>query len=98
MSSCDPVATAPGTDSIANLHLRNLWKVDSGDLKQKISLRHGQNFCRLASQQFSVSAHFISLRIDFDIRCRVVVNQIRLADVAAVRDCDYSLFESELFW
>ena len=48
--------------------------VDGFRLKQKIPLRHRQHGRGFARQQHAVRPHFIGLRIDLDMRQRIIVD------------------------
>src|SRR5262245_52260474 len=53
-------------------------------LEQEIPLRQRQNLRRLAGEQFAVRAHFVGLRIDFDLLHGGIVNHVALADGSAI--------------
>lgn len=62
------------------------------DSKQKIPLRHWQHIGRLAPQQHPVGLDLIGLRVDFDVRQVIVVDQVFfLHGTAAFDDTDLLL-------
>src|SRR6478735_6505371 len=63
---------------------------------QEIALCHRQHLGRSASQQFAVGTHLVRLRIDRNVRRRVVVHHAFLVDLACVRHCDQFFLNAEL--
>src|SRR5260370_17645803 len=51
--------------------------------EEEIALRHRQLSSRLAGQQLAIGADLVSLRVHFNLRCRGIVDHVRLAGVAA---------------
>src|SRR5579871_1521028 len=69
-----------------------------GSSKQKIALRHRQCVRRRAGQKFAVGAHLVGLRVDREMRRRVVVHHTFLGDFSArVVHRDQLLLDLELF-
>ena len=56
-----------------------------GTSEQRVALRERQDRGRFARHQHAVGAHLVRLRIDLDVRQRVVVHHVALADARGIR-------------
>src|ERR1700720_3448169 len=72
------------------------WAVRKPTLKKEIALREGKDARGFASNQPVVHAYFVSLRVNFDVRCCAVVHHVVLSNAAALAHRADHLFQSEL--